>query len=582
MIGPSLRRGRLLTAWLLIACCCPVAAADVRARVEPRVIDELETTRLILRAGGTTQSNLDLAPLEQDFEVLGTQTASQYQSLGGVIEAWVEYQVTLRPRRAGTLAVPSLKVGDAVSPPVELVVRPIDPALRDAIDRMVFFEQTFSRDPVYVGSETIMVRRLYYSSATQIYSDLPGTPEIPGALVLPVGETRTGSVPRDGETYGVLEQRFAIFPGSSGTLTVPSTSLTTSVRLQEAGRVRRTGVRVATGTRELTVLPVPAEYPSDRPWLPASAVDIRERWQPADDALGVGEPVERELDIVVTGNLAAAIPPPDDELPASHFRQYPEPAVLNDDRGGTTVTGRRRTRYAILPTAPGSVRLPDVAITWWNVDAARVEVARLEGRSVTLTGGNAAPAAGTDATAAQRASTAEPVQPDPTPARPTEPLLAYLGRYLPALGFMAAALAAGAALFSLLRVPAVHARLTGALGRITPAPRRALARAARSLERRRQRRTCLARCRGGDPGPVHAALAAFLAAHFDTSAADALQRFRACGHAALLDELNAARYARNPPARYDGAALAAALRALPAPRPRRAAALPALYAPDAG
>ena len=84
------------------------AEPRVTARIDPPVIDELETARLTIRIaddrGDTEIAPPDLAPLETDFEVLGTQTANRYQSVNGAVESWVDYTITLRPRRAGTLA----------------------------------------------------------------------------------------------------------------------------------------------------------------------------------------------------------------------------------------------------------------------------------------------------------------------------------------------------------------------------------------------------------------------------------------------------------------------------------------------
>jgi hypothetical protein len=355
----------------------PVAAgAEVRARIEPRIIDELETARLVLRTTGTAIRTLDLTALANDFEVLGTQTASQYQSMNGVVEAWVEYQITLRPTRAGEITIPPIEIDGERSQPVTLEVRGIDPALRAAIDGMVFFELEVTRNPVYVRGETVLVRRLYYSAQTQIYSDLPGPPELADALVMPIGETRSSSVDRNGQRYGVIEQRFAIFPERAGTLTVPPISLTSSVRLQIDGRVRRTGARVSSQALPIEVLPIPPEYPPDAPWLPATSLTLADTWSPEQARYAVGEPLQRTVDIRVEGNLAAAIAPLDDALPDTSFRQYPEPAVLADDRGGPSVVGRRTTEYAIIPTAPGSVALPELSVVWWDVDERRVRVAR--------------------------------------------------------------------------------------------------------------------------------------------------------------------------------------------------------------
>ncbi|MFB3103293.1 MAG: BatD family protein, partial [Pseudomonadales bacterium] len=68
--------------------------AELRATITPRIVDEMETVRLTLRASDTRRTEkLDLTPLHVDFEVLGTQTSSQYHSINGRVESFVEYQI---------------------------------------------------------------------------------------------------------------------------------------------------------------------------------------------------------------------------------------------------------------------------------------------------------------------------------------------------------------------------------------------------------------------------------------------------------------------------------------------------------
>ncbi len=589
-----LGRRLLLTAFAMLLA-TPVSA-DVRARVEPRVIDELETTRLILRADGATTQTLDLQPLSADFEVLGTQTASQYRSVGGVVEAWVEYQITLRPKRAGALQIPALAVGSATSQPLDLEVRGVDPALRSAIDRMVFFELELTRNPVYVRGETVLIRRLLYSSATQIYSDLPGLPEIPRALVMQIGETQSSMADRNGERYGVIEQRFAIFPEQTGLLTIPPISLTSSVRLQAEGRIRRSGVRVSSEPLTLEVLPIPAQYPLDQPWLPATDLILRDAWQPDLSSIPIGDPITRQVEIRVVGNLAAAIPPPADGLPAQ-LRQYPEPAILNDDRGGPSLVGSRRTDYAIVPTVAGAVTVPALSITWWDVDAERVRTSSTSVRRLSLeaVAGDATgepradPVAGpaSDETT-DGAQTADAATDRPDAGSSAEDTKSETRRQLWAIAGGLAALM----LIAIWLFPGLGRALGRAIVNVWHGLKTVGARfplyhlIADRLAHRRRRREIARQCRNRDPAAVQAALMTYLCGWYRTSPAIAQQRFRQAGYGDLLDQLNAARFRQPSAAQHDGGKpahkvdsrrLLTALRALERPASAQSEALPGLF-----
>jgi hypothetical protein len=555
---------------LTLACAAwsVTAGAALRVGLEPTVIDELGTTRLTIRASGTNQAEtLDLSALEQDFDVLGTQSASQYRAVNGRVEAWVEYQISLRPRRSGTLTVPSITVGGETTSPVELTVQPVDPDIREAIDRMVYFETTLSANPVYVQAETVLTRRLYYSSGAQIYSDLPGIPDIEHAVVTPLGETRSSTTVIDGQRYGVVEQQFAIFPEQSGTLTIPSISVTSSVRLERNGRTRRSGVRVSTEALVLDVLPIPPQWPADVPWLPAQQVTIADRWSPDETAVTVGDPITREVRIQITGNVASAIPAIAPDAEPDGLRQYPEPPDLGDDTTSATVIGTRTQRYALIPTQPGATRIPELAINWWDVNTDTVRTATAEPRLLRVTGAAASAAAGAPAgqsglpesdttTAADDADGLLTASEDATD--PTARSLITVG------GWLAAALALLLAVVGFAGWLVTARRLRRST---TSEPVAARARTP-DQELKSRRRRLQAACRDGDPADIHRALLAFLASHYRVSPGAAAERFRAAGHGPLLDQLNARLYgpaAEAAGGRFDAAPLLRALDAIEQP-----------------
>ncbi|MEZ5560393.1 MAG: BatD family protein [Pseudomonadales bacterium] len=575
-------RPRLHSRWLPVAAALVAAllwaggaTAELRASIEPRTIDELGTARLSIRVDGTTGAQgvpLDVTPLEQDFEVLGTQSASQYRSINGVVQSWIEYQVTLRPRRSGTLEIPALKMGGETTTPLRLEVRPVADDVRDAIQRMVFFESTLSRNPVYVQGETVLTRRLYYSNEAQIYSDLPGAPEVANAVVMPLGEARSSYEFRDGQRYGMVEQRFALLPEQSGTLVIPSISVTSSVKLQSGGRTRRSGVRVSTERLELTVLPIPDSYPADQPWLPATDVQIQDRWEPDADRFEVGQPITRRLRIEAHGNVGSAIPPLIPELPEARFRQYPEPPDLDDDASGGEIVGSRVEAFAIIPTTAGTTTLPPVTLTWWDVVRDQLRTSTSAPRTLRVAPGPAGsgntpapqaatpgppPASATNAPAPEDTPSEHEPVPDSEPATGAAPGADDLPRYLlPAV----AALSLGVLLI-LLRRP-LAAALAG-LRRAAPGhpsdlpghPRRSRPAQLGPLRRALQRAAS-----EEDAAAVHGALMRYLAAFYDLPATTAVQRFRAAGHGAALDALNALCYA--PPADDAGRPAAEVMSAL--------------------
>ncbi len=379
--------------------------AAVSAQLSEQSIDELETVRLSIKITETRQADtLDLAPLEQDFSVLSTNTVSQSRFMNGRGHSWVDYQITLQPKRTGTLTVPAITVGNEATPTLQLVVNPLSTETRRLIDELVFFETTVSAAEVYVQAELILTRRLLYSQGVQLYSDMPGAPALTDAVVLPLGETRSGTTERNGRPYGVVEQQYAIYPERSGDFSIPPIGLTASVRLAEAGRMSRKGVNISTENINVKVLPVPAEYPADQPWLPAERVTLMAAMTPDLSTYAVGDTLDHELLVHVQGNIGTIIPPVDLALNEAQFRSYPQAPEIQDDTSGDTVKGTRLQTRALVPLQPGDRVIPGSELVWWDTVHKRVRLSASKPRTIRITG-----------TAVETPAMANP---DTTPAMP--------------------------------------------------------------------------------------------------------------------------------------------------------------------
>ena len=249
---------------LLLLSATFVANAELSTRLSSNSIEELESLRLVIRDHGSQQTEtLDLSELQNDFHIMGNNTSKQYQYINGRSQSWVDYQITLQPKRTGTLAIPPIKVGSQSTKPLSVSVVPLAPATRQKIDELVFYEQTFSTLDAYVQGQILMRRQLFYSNGVQLYGGQPAAPQIEDAVVITLGENSATTVQRNGKVYGVVTQNYAIFPESSGTLTVPPVEMTASVRVLNNDRVSRKGVRVSTEPQTINIRPVPSSYPKN-------------------------------------------------------------------------------------------------------------------------------------------------------------------------------------------------------------------------------------------------------------------------------------------------------------------------------
>lgn len=127
----------------------------------------------------------------------------------------------------------------------------------------------------------------------------------------------------------------------------------------------------ATRTTRLDVRPL---VPSVRPWLPLKALQLT---RDLDDSAGLeeGRPVTLTLRLEATGGLGEQLPDLEPQLASSAFRSYREQTIiesqLSDD--GRELRGIRTEVYTLVPFAGGRLQLPEVSVSWWNVETARPE-----------------------------------------------------------------------------------------------------------------------------------------------------------------------------------------------------------------
>ena len=372
---------------LVISIWSAASSAELSTRLSRSSIDELESVQLTIRANGTRSvEELDLSELEKNFQVLNTNTSSQYQYINGNEHSWVDYQITLKPRIAGTLTIPSLTIGNESSLPLTLKVSPISQSLRDEINQLVFFEVETSKESVYVQEQLLFTRRLVYSNGVQLYNEIPGPPKIANALVLILGETRSGTTERNGKKYGVVEQRFAIFPEMSGKLEIPAIDITASVRLIERGRVSRKGVRVSTTDLLVNVMPVPEVYPEEAPWLPAQAIILTQTLEPGVNKANVGDTLQRKIQVRIDGNTGSILPSLNAQPSESLFSIYPTAPSIEDDTSGDSVIGFRTESSSIVPLQPGQLSLGETSITWWDTVSNEVRISVLADSRISAAG----------------------------------------------------------------------------------------------------------------------------------------------------------------------------------------------------
>lgn len=169
-----------------------------------------------------------LAGLNRDFEQIGNvSTRSSYTNINGTVQSFVDYIVQLRARSAGTLTIPSFRIGGEVSSPITILVGEADQLSNSGSDE-IFILSDVSKETVYVQEQLLYTIKLYYSISFDQGAQLT-SPQVADAVVQQLGSDETYSEIVDGVRYNVTERKFVIFPQSSVELTIPPVYFTATV-----------------------------------------------------------------------------------------------------------------------------------------------------------------------------------------------------------------------------------------------------------------------------------------------------------------------------------------------------------------
>ena len=395
----------LLLAAVLLFANSWVQAAQISVKTDHSPVAVDETFQLIFTVDGEPDGSPDFSFLEQNFEVLGTSQSRNISIVNGKTSRTTRYLVTVLPRRSGDLTVPSIRFGKDVSPVLKLHVldattgnTPSAAASGDA----VFMEVTVDERAPWVQQQVILKVRIF--SRIQWKEASLSEPQFRNGevLVQKLGEDRRYQKQRDGQSWQVIERRYALFPQKSGELKMDPLSL--NLRIPAGKKQQRSPFGsfndpffddffstrsyrnkvVRSKTVVLDVRPAPTDF-HGRHWLVAKDLRLEESWSDEPDKLKTGEPVTRTLAIIADGVTLGQLP----ELmmpEVQGLRIYPDDAVNKEQATDEGVLSTSSRKFAIIPTHPGSYQVPAVELKWWNSLSGKEETARLSPRQLQVRG----------------------------------------------------------------------------------------------------------------------------------------------------------------------------------------------------
>ncbi|HEU4402882.1 MAG TPA: BatD family protein [Candidatus Polarisedimenticolia bacterium] len=409
---------RALLAIALIGLAGPgVALAQevrVRASVDRTSIAEGEDVSLsveIVASSIDQAAPPDLSTMDEFDVVAGPSVSTRFQWINGRTSASRTYGYVLRPKGSGTRTIPSLGLlvqgrtyrtqsidvevrpggggrgapgtpagpgptgGGAPRPPAPGRPSGAAPGVAAGGGPDVRVRAEVDERSVFVGQQVTL--RVLLDTQTEILNlGLKESPTFPGfwaeEITLPESlQTRRVQIGEATYVEGTLMKR-ALFPTSSGTLTIPPIAYQLQVRRRSQDPIEsffftptesivRRSDPVTISVRPLPLESKPAGFTGAVGNFTLTLNADRKEAQ-VNDAIGL------KVRIVGEGNLNSVTTPPLPEL--SDFKQYTPKVTSNSSIQGERLRGEKVWDYVLIPLAPGSQTLPPITFSFFDPKSA--------------------------------------------------------------------------------------------------------------------------------------------------------------------------------------------------------------------
>ena len=196
--------------FLTLVCSIKTNAQDLEVSVDRAELARGETLTYTIRIYEQRQGmQLDLTPLTEDFDVLGTRTSSQVRSINGQVESWTDYIVTLFPLTEGELTIPPIEINNLQTEPILISVVNEGPRSNQDNDEL-FLEIEVNKEALYVQEQLLFTVKLYYTIngiRNPQFTEL----EMEDTVIQLIGSPNQYEQIIEGVRYGVYEKRYVIF-----------------------------------------------------------------------------------------------------------------------------------------------------------------------------------------------------------------------------------------------------------------------------------------------------------------------------------------------------------------------------------
>lgn len=335
-----------------------VAAVHLNVDATSVTLGQQFTINLSLSGQASEEPELD--PLEKDFNIIGIQRSSSYQIIQNQVDRAVQWRILITPKRVGKLIIPAIKIGQEKTPEQIIEVKDTGQDTNSIpTGKVVMLTSKAEKTDIFINEEVIYTVKLY-SSESLANVEYQG-PQFADGLIISLGSGRSYQTVKEGKIYTVEEQRYAIFPQKSGTLTIKPPTLKGLLY-----QINSQNISVKANPVTLHVKSAPPAF-NNKAWIPASNVTLQQEYDKSLSHLKVGDTLTRTVRIQAEGFPGQLLP----KIVVNNektFRVYLEALTPKNNLVNNNLVGEVTLKLTYLFDKPGDATIPALDITWFDVD----------------------------------------------------------------------------------------------------------------------------------------------------------------------------------------------------------------------
>ena len=307
-----------------------------------------------------------------DFRVVSSGESQSYSIVNGQLDATYTFAFVLMPLREGELTIPPFLVSfrgkDHQTQAIRVQVSGHAQAPSTADEEQgrgkdLFVVARVDKAKAYVNEQVLYTFYLYYAIRVSNLNYTPPKFESFWVEKLQEGEKQYHKI-ENGRRYLVVEVSTALFPTTSGTLTIEPSVLRLMEISERSFSFFDRGVERTLRSRpvQVEVLPLPAAgRPADFDGAVGAGLELAARLDRSQ--VPEGEPITMTVTVSGDGNVRTFSKPRLPELPA--FKTY-DADTKTEARNLDRVTGTRTYEMVLVPRGPGEFTIPPVRLVYFD------------------------------------------------------------------------------------------------------------------------------------------------------------------------------------------------------------------------